>query len=229
MTNSPAAVTQPKAAFTPNWTSKKRDTRAGFVHRRRSAVQVSGPEQADETVAQVFALQQHEHGEEKHDRGGRQRAEHRAEPPLCHLKGRGGRVSDLDRHGGMVARRRRFQVRVAGCRERLAGLRAFDLAPRAPQYFRHAADGEALDGFNLALHGRGVARHVGSEAGQLRPDRAAEDEDSARRERHGQQDGRGRAAGHAPTRSPPASAGTTAEPLARSGSGPRRRSGGRRP
>ena len=66
------------------------------------------------------------------------------------------------------------------------------MAPQAVQDVRRSANGETFDGLNLALHRRGVARHVGGEAGQLRADQAAEGQDGAQRERHGQQDGRTR-------------------------------------
>ena len=54
------------------------------------------PMQPDEPVAQILALEQHEHDEEEHDAGGRKRRQQRAGDSLEKLEGCRLRLADLD-------------------------------------------------------------------------------------------------------------------------------------
>jgi hypothetical protein len=154
-----------------------RQAARGVVHRRGGAMQVGRAEQADQAVAQILPLQQHEDRHDQHDGGRRQRIDDRRDHPFGDLHWCRVRFVDLHLH-------RLLLVGVfRGLRLR-CGRRVELLAQAAHDHVR-AARCEALDGVDLGPDRRGVAGHILRQVGDLGANEAAQRHDDAQREQDG--------------------------------------------
>ena len=140
----------------------------GVVDRGGGAVQVARAEQTDQTVAQIFALQQDEDRDDQHDEGGLDRRNRRRQRALRELHRRERRLVHFDRgrHGGRIARRASGEAR----RARLARRDALQRGGGAAHQRIGPADGFLLHRLDLLLDRHLILGQVACELHQLRPD-----------------------------------------------------------
>jgi hypothetical protein len=142
-------------------------------------VEIARPEQPDQAVAQILALQEDENDDDQNDAGGRQRMDDRGQKVSREREGRQRGLANLDGGRPLIGRR---PGRGGGGRV-LGGF--LDLAVEPTHDVRQTPDGALAQGGDLLPDGGLVERDVAGELRHLQSNHAAERQENAERHQHG--------------------------------------------
>ena len=156
------------------------EPRRRVCHGRGGTLEIRAAEQPDEPVAQILALEQDEDNEQKHDAGGGERRQQRADDGLIETPSRRLGRLDLDRDRRVARLQRRRADAWRGGR----ACRLVELLLQVGQHvacpFQHLRFARGVAQRRDLLRQRGaVVRQVGGELGRLARHHPAKGEDEA--------------------------------------------------
>ena len=157
----------------------------GFVHRGGRAMQVARAEQADQPVAQIFALQQDEDRDDEHDAGRLQRTDHRRQETAAPVPAATATARALRRASAGRSATRPGCPRSCSLPARARATGASARATRLPSNSSARPTVTFCTAFDLAFDRHLILRQVAGKLRDLGADQRADGRQHRQRDQHG--------------------------------------------